>query len=509
MRATYMLESFVVHMNRDSMWGRADKIIENMTLWVCNLFFGLTKLLYQAMDFLLSLIRQIDIVSIGSPIAFSVATGLYHRLFETFVIPIVFIGGMYYFFQYLVVSVKSANRFALVFLSVLALNIGFYHKGAELLTNVQTVVHAIETEIVKGVVSPLHAQREDNQDKDSIEILRDFMFEHLIMDSFMTVNFGLPTYDEKAEKYLIPVGTENVKKAIEEKELLADKEKEVFFQSYKGIDKVFISLISVFKAIIVGGIIVLILMMRVIVQLILVLMIFCLPVLSIVSFIPRFNAVLFKYISQMLMVCSVSPLATLLALIIFYVFNVLDQAVLAFGSGRTFDASVLFVATFVKYVFVVLCWKNKTKLFSLLTTGNFSASVAPRTHANIHRYSDNNPYNDEFLNHIVREMKGNNRDKATTTREESGENKMFDGMHRDRYSVTVYRDERQENKHVYHTNKETYHEDKRVYQDNSVQAKNNSLRQRFMRQKNYRQYINKVGHTDFEEELRKLRESKR
>lgn len=440
MRTSYLLESFVVHMNRHSLVGRSDKFMENVVLFICNLFFGLTKLLYQVMNHMLSLVSKFNVLTTGSPVAFEVATGLYNKLFDIFAVPIMLIATIYYFYQILVKSAKDANRFALVFLSVLALNIGFYHKGADMMAETQKFFNGVETEIVKSAVSPILVEtlkkEGDDITQDSTEILQDFLFDSLIVNSFMTVNYGEAEFHEKARAYLIPVGESNVKQAVEEKELLADTEQnEPFFQSYKGIDKILISLITVFKAIVVGGVIVLINMMKIFIQLILVLMIFCLPLFSIMAFIPRFNMLLFRYLTQMLMLFSISPIVSILTLIVFYVFNVVDGFAYTFHYG--FNGAVLAVATVFKYVFVILCWKNKEKIFSLLTTGNFTGSFTPKLNADFHRYSNTNPYDDAFLNQILVKLDkiANNLKDTQVLQHRTAQEKAQDLSSRDRHQT--------------------------------------------------------------------------
>lgn len=432
-------------MNRESWFGRNDKIMENIIVFFADIFYGFTKLLYMTFEQMINIVSSINILLTGSSSVIGVATSLYNKLLELFVVPIVLVVCAYYLYEFTMGSIQKANRYLVIFLLVLTVNVGFYAKGTDVIKGVLDITETVEKSIYSVATNSVLLKDNDKEKitktvttfdendnevtitteqraKKANDILVDYLFEKAIADPYMMLNFGLLTFDEdKAKEYLLPVGTENIVKGLEEIRGKIDKNKdELYLQVEKGTEKIWIALFSVINILVIGGGVTLIVLLKVIIQLLLLAMVIFFPLLSVLSFVPKFNHVIFKYLTQALGLSMLSPFLATIVLVVMFIFTQIDTVLSSQLKAKEQGIALFLFAIVLKILFLVLTWKGRYKLFALMATGNAMQTVAPMLNADVKRYSDDNAYNDQFMDKKMEEMAKNNQN--TDNRSEKRDN---------------------------------------------------------------------------------------
>lgn len=386
----YLLDSFQSFVDTKNVTANLDKLPQQTLNTIINLFYGLTKFIWYLLDFLLSLIARMNLFGDMMVNVFNISATLYRALASQLGFLFVSLALVYYFYLFTVKSSHEANRRLMVLLLVLVVNIGFYTQGVTLLRHTQTFITQVENTVIGAVMTPIsdelnnvrrfgtsvllsnpEVENGTNQaaNEQTVTLLSDYLFYDSVVVPFASMNFGKSQFDEALmSPYLIKSTETKVADARSEIISLYEREsaQNLYLTDLKLNDKFWVALFSVFNVFLVGGVVVMVMFLKVLFQLLVLALIIALPIISMISLLPKFNTALFHALGKGVTWLFTASIMSIAAVIVFFLFNVLMKGIYIL-SGDATSFAVYPAAVLAKIGLLLVLWKKRKELVSFIT----------------------------------------------------------------------------------------------------------------------------------------------
>ena len=386
----YLLDSFQSFVDTKNVTANLDKLPQQTLNTIINLFYGLTKFIWYLLDFLLSLIARMNLFGDMMVNVFNISATLYRALASQLGFLFVSLALVYYFYLFTVKSSHEANRRLMVLLLVLMVNIGFYTQGVTLLRHTQTFITQVENTVIGAVMTPIsdelnnvrrfgtsvllsnpEVENGTNQaaNEQTVTLLSDYLFYDSVVVPFASMNFGKSQFDEALmSPYLIKSTETNLRKARGDIIDLYEREsaQNIYLTDMKLNDKFWVALFSVFNVFLVGGVVVMVMFLKVLFQLLVLALIIALPIISMISLLPKFNTALFHALGKGVTWLFTASIMSIAAVIVFFLFNVLMKGIYIL-SGDATSFAVYPAAVLAKIGLLLVLWKKRKELVSFIT----------------------------------------------------------------------------------------------------------------------------------------------
>lgn len=386
----YLLDSFQSFVDTKNVTANLDKLPQQTLNTIINLFYGLTKFIWYLLDFLLSLIARMNLFGDMMVNVFNISATLYRALASQLGFLFVSLALVYYFYLFTVKSSHEANRRLMVLLLVLVVNTGFYTQGVTLLRHTQTFITQVENTVIGAVMTPIsddlnnvrrfgtsvllsnpEVENGTNQaaNEQTVTLLSDYLFYDSVVVPFASMNFGKSQFDEALmSPYLIKSTETNVIGARDDIIRLYEREsvQNIYLTDMKLNDKFWVALFSVFNVFLVGGVVVMVMFLKVLFQLLVLALIIALPIISMISLLPKFNTALFHALGKGVIWLFTASIMSIAAVIVFFLFNVLMKGIYIL-SGDATSFAVYPAAVLAKIGLLLVLWKKRKELVSFIT----------------------------------------------------------------------------------------------------------------------------------------------
>lgn len=406
-------------------WVIGDEKMYELMNFLCNVGMILNKWIYQIVDLGLEIFMSNTVFEDTVGAVFGVATSLYSSLFASlgnmlFVIAIAVI-----FWNFVFKSPQEAIRQAVALVLVLFLNFGIYNHGEEYIKNVNTVFDEVEQVMVTAVTVPMfNADGSQVQvsagNSDSVDIIRDTYFKLTMQQSFAMVNFGESVYDSRFDEFLYTEdqatgdSSEDAKKDL--KDLVAKESKTNTYMTPDGTgDKMIISGYAVISNIFVGVPLLCLAVFKFLLKILILAMVFLLPIISILSIIPKFANSLTGALGKIMGVFFAGAFMTLAMFLFFFIMTLIDSSVITLAGGSSIISCVL--AGVVKGIVVFFIIKARNQIISFVSGGHIThvPTVGSEMRRELRRNRrrermGNNENNDDYDDNDDLENDGNDSD---------------------------------------------------------------------------------------------------
>lgn len=374
----FSINSYISLMNTDGkFWVIGDEKMYQLINFLINIGMVLNRWIYQLVDLSLQIFMSNTVFedTIGS--VFKVAVNLYSALFSSlgttlFIFALVSIVVVFAFS-----SPQEAFRKIVVLFMVIGVNFVIYSKGDEYLTDVNDIFEEVETVMTSAISLPMFDDSGNQKElnvgaESSVDVIRKTYFKLSMQQAFAMVNFGTPEYKKEFDEFLYTMDQENddkAKKGIEDK-VKEESEENRYLTPDGALDKIFISTYAVVSNLFVGIPLLLIAVMKFLLKILILCMVFGLPILSLLSLIPKFSNSIFNGIGKIMMVFFIGIFLSVAMYLFFFVMALIDSSVIALASvagGATLVSCVL--AAVVKGITVYLIVKFRNQIVSFVTGG--------------------------------------------------------------------------------------------------------------------------------------------
>ncbi|MBL1226505.1 CD3337/EF1877 family mobilome membrane protein [Enterococcus sp. BWR-S5] len=374
----FSVNSYMSLMNTEgSFWVIGDEKMYQLINFLINIGMVLNRWIYQLVDLSLQIFMSNTVFedTIGS--VFKVAVNLYSSLFSSLGTTLFIFALVSIFMIFTLSSPQEAFRKIVVLFAVIGINFVVYSRGEEYLNDVNGIFEEVETVMTSAIALPMF-DNEGNQTElnagaeSSVDVMRETYFKVSMQQAFAMVNFGTPEYKKEFEKFLYTVdqeNDENAKKDLKDNVREASEENR-YLTPDGGLDKMFISAYAVVSNLFVGAPLLLIAVMKFLLKIIILCMVFGLPILSLLSLIPKFSNSIFNGIGKMMMVFFIGVFLSVAMYLFFFVMTLIDSSVIALAGvagGATLVSCVL--AAIVKGVTVFCIVKFRNQIVSFVTGG--------------------------------------------------------------------------------------------------------------------------------------------
>lgn len=375
----FSLNSYVSLMNTDGKWWViGDEKLYEIINFLINMGMIFNLWIYQVVDLGLQIFMSNTVFedTIGS--VFKVAVNLYNALFGAVGITLFIFAIGSIFFVYAFKSPQESFRKLVTLFMVIGFNFAIYSKGQEYLTDVNGVFDEVETVISKAITLPMFNVDGSKTEieagtSDSVEIMRETYFKSVMQQSFAMINFGTSIYEERFNKFLYTVEQEtddnNEEIKNELKDLIKEESKTNRYVTPDGAgDKFFISIYSWVSNLFLGIPLLIMAMMKFLLKILILCMIFGLPIVSILSLVPKFGNSLMNALGKMMMVFFISLFMSVAMYLFFFIMALIDSSIIAMAGSASIVSCVL--GAFVKAIVIVLIWKFRNQIVSFVTGGH-------------------------------------------------------------------------------------------------------------------------------------------
>lgn len=374
----FSINSYMSLMNTDGKWWViGDSKMYELINFLINIGMVLNRWIYQLVDLSLQIFMNNTVFEDTISSVFSVAINLYGALFSSLGTTLFIFAVASIFLVFTFSSPQEAFRKIIVLFMVIGVNFVVYSKGEEYLKDVNGIFEEVETVMTSAMTLPMFDSDGNKTvinaaNESSVDVIRETYFKLTMEQSFAMVNFGTPEYKKEFNEFLYTVEQETDTDSIDE---LARRVKEAseenrYLTPDGSLDKIFISIYAVVSNIFVGAPLLVIAAMKFLLKILILVMVFGLPILSLLSLIPKFSNSIFNGIGKMIMVFSISLFLTVGMFLFFFVMTLIDSSVIAMAGtagGATLVSCVL--AAIVKGLTVYLIVKFRNQIVSFVTGG--------------------------------------------------------------------------------------------------------------------------------------------
>lgn len=374
----FSVNSYMSLMNTEgSFWVIGDEKMYQLINFLINIGMVLNRWIYQLVDLSLQIFMSNTVFedTIGS--VFKVAVNLYSSLFSSLGTTLFIFALVSIFMVFTLSSPQEAFRKITVLFLVIGVNFVIYSKGDEYLKDVNNIFGEVETVMTSAVALPIFdsegTQTELNAGAESsVDVMRETYFKVSMQQAFSMVNFGTPEYDKKFDDFLYTVEQENDSGAKEEVQnnVKEASEENRYLSPDGALDKLFISAYAVVSNLFIGAPLLLIAVMKFLLKILILCMVFGLPILSLLSLIPKFSNSIFNGIGKIMMIFFVGVFLSVAMYLFFFVMTLIDSSVIAMAGisgGATLVSCVL--AAIVKGITVYCIVKFRNQIISFVSGG--------------------------------------------------------------------------------------------------------------------------------------------
>lgn len=374
----FSVNSYMSLMNTEGrFWVIGDEKMYQLINFLINIGMVLNRWIYQLVDLSLQIFMSNTVFedTIGS--VFKVAVNLYSSLFSSLGTTLFIFALVSIFMVFTLSSPQEAFRKIVVLFAVIGINFVVYSRGEEYLNDVNGIFEEVETVMTFAIALPMF-DNEGNQTElnagaeSSVDVMRETYFKVSMQQTFAMVNFGTPEYKKEFDDFLYTVEQENDSEAKEEvqSKVKEASEENRYLSPDGALDKLFISVYAVVSNLFVGAPLLLIAVMKFLLKIIILCMVFGLPILSILSLIPKFSNSIFNGIGKMMMVFFIGTFLSVAMYLFFFVMTLIDSSVIALArvaGGANLISCVL--AAIVKGVTIFCIVKFRNQIVSFVTGG--------------------------------------------------------------------------------------------------------------------------------------------
>ncbi|MHC5217949.1 hypothetical protein ACYSNR_14915 [Enterococcus sp. LJL128] len=375
----FSINSYMSLMNTDgSFWVIGDEKLYQMFNWIINIGMVLNRWIYQVVDLSLQIFMNNKVFEETIGMVFKVAVSLYSSLFSSIGVTLFLIALGSITVIFFVSSPQEAFRKIIVLFAVIGINSVIYVQGEEYLKDVNNIFNEVENVMSSAIALPMFDIEGNKSEiqvgsESSVETIREVYFQLSMKQAFSMVNFGTPVYEKDFDDFLYTVEQETDKKAMDElkSKVKTASEKNRYLTPDGAIDKIFISVYSVCSNLFVGAPLMLMGIMKFLLKILIMVMVFGFPILSILSLIPKFSNSIFNGMGKMMMIFFIGIFLTVAMYLFFFVMTLIDSSVIALAGvagGATIISCVL--SAIVKGFAIYMIWKFRNQIVSFVTGGH-------------------------------------------------------------------------------------------------------------------------------------------
>lgn len=372
----FSINSYVSLMNTEGkFWVIGDSKMYELVNFLINMGMVFNRWIYQVVDLGLQIFMSNTVFEdmIGS--VFKVAVNLYNALFSALGITLFIFAVGSIFFVYAFKSPQESFRKLITLFMVIGFNFAIYSNGQEYLTDVNNIFDEVETVISKAITLPMFNEDGSQTEvqagsSDSVKTMRETYFKSVMRQSFSMMNFGTSIYEERFDKFLYTKEQENDETAKTDlQDFVKEESEQNRYMTPDGAgDKFFISVYVWVSNLFVGIPLLIMAMLKFLLKILILCMVFGLPIVSILSLIPKFGNSLMNALGKMMMVFFISLFLSVAMYLFFFVMALIDSTVITMAGGSSVVSCIL--GAIVKAVAIILILKFRNQIVSFVTGGH-------------------------------------------------------------------------------------------------------------------------------------------
>lgn len=400
----FSIHSYVSLIDTDGKWRAAgSEEIHQLINVLINTGMTVNRWIYQVVDLGLQILLSNTLFEDTIGQVFKTSISMYHSMFNTLGTVLFIFALAVIFFIYVFKSPQEAFKKMLVLFVVIGMNFVIYTNGEGYLRDINTIFDEAESLMMQGIEMPLGEKNEYS--KGSLQQIRESYFKMTIRQSFAMVNFGTSTYDERFDTFLYTDEQENSESSREElSEKIKDESKDNRYMTPDAsLDKWFLSIYAWINNLFVGVPLLLIAALKFLMKVLILCMVFVLPLISILSLLPRFSTALFTFLGKMLLLFFTGTFMSLAIYLFFFVMTLIDSSIHTMAGSHSLISSVL--GTVNKAILVFLVMKSKGRIIHLITAGNIThieTAVHKRLKSKLKNQVDSRKINDSVGTAVFR-----------------------------------------------------------------------------------------------------------
>ncbi|MBK0036051.1 MULTISPECIES: CD3337/EF1877 family mobilome membrane protein [unclassified Enterococcus] len=388
----------------------------NMINGIANLLFSLQKVAWSVVDVALKLMFEADALGKLSGIVTSLSEALWNEFKANFLpILLVIALGMIAFSFFIKSSIQAYKEFAKL-LFVLFVSMLWFQSGESILNTFNNISSDIQVSVMSVANQTDFANEVASTDgdmTDSVTVIRNMYFDTSVQKPYFLMNYGTANENEINENYgdsreylTEDASNEDNIKEIETKIKQNDSDNP-FITTNKVGYKLTVSFFSMFSTVLYGVPLFVIAFCNLLLQLAALVLYYALPVLVLLSIIPRYSNAILNGIVKVISLLLMKGLLGLAILIVSFI---------SIGVDLLFEPTnvgVFIVNIIVKGLILIFGWKYRDKIIQTLTN-NLVQTTTPKA---IHEGFNNTK---ERIQERVKEIKyktGSSEDSSSITTE--------------------------------------------------------------------------------------------
>ena len=391
---TFSLNSYRSLMNTDGKWWiPGDETFYNGLSFFANVLPIGNKWLYQVVDLALQIFMSNDIFDTTVGTVFSSALTLYDSLWESLGVLLFVVAVFIIFLIFIFTNPVDALKKLVILFAVIGLNGVIYSQGEQYIKDVNTLADEVEAVVVKSITLPMYGVDgeeienstnvpSNGEEVSSTDVIRDVYFQMTMKQSFAMINFGTAQYKDEYDDFLYTedesLGEKGEERRAEIEKLVSEASDDNYYLTPDAVlDKVVIGAYSLINNIFVGGVLIVLAIMKFILKLVILGMIFILPIVSMMSIIPQFGNSLFSGLGKILSVFFLSIFMTAGLFVFYFIMTLIDSAVIGIAGGTASIISCI-LSLVVKAFVIFLIWKGRRQILSFVTGGRVTYARMPK-----------------------------------------------------------------------------------------------------------------------------------
>lgn len=374
LKDVFHLDSFQSYFEKGGWLDMGENLLGVLNTLI-NLFYGLIKLLYSALDYVIDKLFNLNLLAKSLPALFSTASTIYTRLFQVLgilVFTIVIVLVVRDFFEKgIAKALIRLGVFTLIYIGSLT----FFQEGAPKVLEMNTISQNVQGQLVdltSGSLSKINNQDTqkllgNTQGADGTTNIRNLIFDEFVLKPYALLNYGKTDLSKaQFEEYLVPTSQSYDKEKVGEikDKIKTDAEKNDYLTSDRMTEKIAVLINSLLMLFIVGTAVLMIGLANILIQLLLYALVFLLPTLFFFALLPNLHNLL-KNGFVLLGSLFVGKIALGLGFgVLFSILNLLDSFFVVT------NIVTMLVGLLVKLLLGFFIWKNKGQILHSLTKGN-------------------------------------------------------------------------------------------------------------------------------------------